>query len=47
MAFEALKRYLTHIPVLAKPLNGDELELYLPVLEAVVSLVLLGSEGDE
>lgn len=46
MAFEAPKRYLTHTPTLAKPLEGDELELYQAVSKAAVSLVLLRSEGD-
>ena len=46
MAFEALKRYLIHTPTLEKPLEGDELELYLAVSEAAVSLVLLRSEWD-
>lgn len=46
MAFEALKRCFTHTPTLAKPLEGDDLELYQAILEATISLVLLRSEGD-
>lgn len=46
MRFEALKRYLTYTPTLVEPLEGDELELYLAISKAVVSLVLLRSEVD-
>lgn len=46
VAFEGLKKHLTHSPTLVKPLENDELELYLAVSKAVVSAVLLRSERD-
>ena len=46
VAFEELKKHLTHTPTLVKPLENNELELYLAILKAVVSAVLLRSERD-
>lgn len=34
-----------HTPTLTKLLEGDELELYIAVLEATVSSILLRSKG--
>lgn len=45
MTFEVLKKYLIHTLTLAKPFESEELELYLVVLEAVVNVALLISEG--
>lgn len=41
-----MKKHLKHTPTLVKPLENDELELYLVVSKAVVSTVLLRSEKD-
>ena len=41
LAFDELKRYLSTPPILVKPLTGEILFLYLAVMEAVVSTVLM------
>ena len=41
MAFEALKRYMTEPPLLAKPSEGEKLYLYLAVSEQAISAVLV------
>ncbi|CAA0841932.1 Unknown protein, partial [Striga hermonthica] len=44
-AFEELQRTLANLPLLAKPIHGEELVLYISVGESVVSSVLLREEG--
>ncbi|CAA0810116.1 Unknown protein, partial [Striga hermonthica] len=44
-AFEELKRMLVDLPLLAKPLQGEDLVLYVSIGEAAVSSVLLREEG--
>ncbi|XP_073033913.1 uncharacterized protein [Primulina eburnea] len=44
-AFEELKRYLAELPVLAKPVAGETLWVYLSATEGAVSSVLVKSEG--
>ncbi|CAA0839466.1 Unknown protein, partial [Striga hermonthica] len=44
-AFEELQRTLANLPLLAKPIHGEELVLYISVGESAVSSVLLREEG--
>ncbi|GKV28900.1 hypothetical protein SLEP1_g37888 [Rubroshorea leprosula] len=44
-AFEELKQYLTSAPLLSKPVEGENLYLYLGVSEEAVSPVLLREEN--
>ncbi|XP_022158591.1 uncharacterized protein LOC111025048 [Momordica charantia] len=44
-ALEQLKNYLCSVPLLAKPLPGDELHLYLAVSDSAVSSALIKQEG--
>jgi len=48
-AFEALKNYLKNPPVLAKPLEGEVLYLYLSASDEAVSTVLVrvGKDGQQ
>ncbi|KAF8095030.1 hypothetical protein N665_0345s0010 [Sinapis alba] len=46
-AFAALKRYLTTLPVLAKPDAGDTLYLYIAVSPSAVSSVLIKEDRGE
>ena len=44
-AFEALKRYMTEPPLLAKPSEGEKLYLYLAISEQAISAVLVKEDG--
>ncbi|CAA0842863.1 Unknown protein, partial [Striga hermonthica] len=44
-AFEELQGTLANLPLLAKPIHGEELVLYISVGESAVSSVLLREEG--
>ncbi|CAA0843025.1 Unknown protein, partial [Striga hermonthica] len=44
-AFEELQRTLANLPLLAKPVHGEELVLYISVGESAVSSVLVREEG--
>lgn len=46
-AFQQLKRYLATPPVLAKPVEGDPLFLYIAVSVTAVSGVLIREESSE
>ncbi|VFQ78624.1 unnamed protein product [Cuscuta campestris] len=46
MAFEELKKYLLTPQVLAKPVKGEKLYLYLGVSPGAISSILLREEGD-
>ncbi|CAA0830866.1 Uncharacterized mitochondrial protein AtMg00860, partial [Striga hermonthica] len=44
-AFEELRGVLANLPLLAKPVQGEELVLYISIGERVVSSILLREEG--
>ena len=46
-AFEELKKYLQNPPLLAKPIAGEALYVYLAISEEAVSSVLVRVRGDE
>ena len=46
-AFDELKKYLSTPPILAKPLTGESLFLYLVVTENAVSAVLVKDANGE
>ncbi|KAK2999377.1 hypothetical protein RJ639_024372 [Escallonia herrerae] len=43
-SFEELKRYLSSLPLLTKPVTGEDLFLYLSISEVAVSTVLIREE---
>ncbi|KAK4840916.1 hypothetical protein QYF36_021378 [Acer negundo] len=46
LAFQTLKEYLARLPILVKPLIGEELQLYLAVLKATTSGALVKECND-
>ena len=46
-AFDKFKRYLSTFPILAKPLTGEKLLLYLAVTEASVSAAMIRDLNNE
>ncbi|GER53739.1 gag-pol polyprotein [Striga asiatica] len=44
-SFEELQKVLANLPLLAKPVHGEDLVLYISIGETAVSLVLLREEG--